>query len=192
MLRVAETGPRREPVRMDDDVVDGVVGRVPFRIERDPQVVGPEPVRPFLDEEIGAVRGGENDVSANERPRAEVEPLAFDIQLQHANVRVRVGCVGCPVDHRACRGGEEQDCEGCGGSRELRGALYEAHLLPLSAFLAAAPYRVPSYARERAAGSQGIHELPGPRSSAPYHREFLARLAAEAPGGSSGVRRVTS
>ena len=134
MLRVAETGPRGEPVRMNDDVVDRVVGRIPFRIKGDPQVGGPETVRTLLDEEIGAVRGGENDVRTNECPRAEVEPIAFDIQLQHANVRVRVGCVGCPVDHRACRGGEEQDCQGCGGSRELRGSLYEAHFLPLFSF----------------------------------------------------------
>src|SRR4029450_7540893 len=71
VLRIAETRPRGEPVGMDDDVVDRGVRRVPLGIERAPQVVRTEAVRPDVDEEIGAVRGSENDVLSDKSPRTE-------------------------------------------------------------------------------------------------------------------------
>jgi hypothetical protein len=141
VFRVAEARSRREPVRMHDDVVDRVVGRVSLRIERNPQIVGAEAVRPLLDEKVCAVRGGENNVRADKGPRAKVEPLAFYVQLEYADVRVLVGCVGYPFDHPARRGGEEQDCEGGGCDRKPRGASYKPHLLPLSD-LAGRRYRI--------------------------------------------------
>jgi hypothetical protein len=55
------------------------------------------------------VGGGEDDVRRDERPRAEVEPVGADLELQYADVLVRVGEVGGAADDGACRGGDQQD-----------------------------------------------------------------------------------
>jgi hypothetical protein len=62
---------------MHDDVIDRVVGGalIRIRIEGDPQVVRPEPVRALLLEEVGAVGRGQDDTVRHERARAEVEPF---------------------------------------------------------------------------------------------------------------------
>jgi hypothetical protein len=111
VLRVAEARPRQEPGRVDDDVVGHVVGRarVGRRVERDAQIVRPEAVRAFLDQEVGAVGGGEDDVRRDERPRAEVEPVRADLELEHADVLERVIEVGRAADDGACRGRDQQD-----------------------------------------------------------------------------------
>jgi hypothetical protein len=89
---------------MDHDVIHRVIRRVALGVEGDPQIIGTEPVRPNVDQEIGAVSGGQDDVGADQRPRAEVGPLAVvDVQLQHAHVGVPVGRVGGPADHRPGR-----------------------------------------------------------------------------------------
>ena len=99
---------------MHDDVVGHVVGRarVGRRIERDPEVVRPEAVGAFLHQEVGAVGGGEDDVRRDERPRAEVEPVGADVELEVADVLERVVEVRRAADDGACRGGDQQDGAG--------------------------------------------------------------------------------
>ena len=131
VLRVAWARLPREPVRMHDDVVDRRVRSVAFRIERDPQVGGAEPVLPLLDQEVRAVGGREDDVRADQRPRAEVEPVvAAEVDLQDADVRVPVRRVARAA-HNKCwifgrrrgrvRPGGISACREQGGSDERKG-----------------------------------------------------------------------
>jgi hypothetical protein len=96
---------------VDDDVVGHVIGRVRAgrRVERDPKVVRPEAVGAFLDQEVGAVGGGEDDVRPDQRAGAKVEPLRPDVKLEDADVLVGVAEVGGAVDDGAGRGGDQQD-----------------------------------------------------------------------------------
>jgi hypothetical protein len=87
---------------VDDEVVRTVVRRVLVRVgvERDPPVVRTEGVRvaDVAGEEVGAVGGREDHVLGDQRPRAEVEPVAVDLDLQSTHVRESVRGVGSGVD----------------------------------------------------------------------------------------------
>ena len=112
---------------MHDDVIHRRERRVSLRIERDPQIVGAESVRPFVDQEVRAVGGGEDDVRADKRPRTEIEPVPIDLQLEHADARVPVRRVVRSADHRPDRR-DEQGGERCGCRSKCRGAAYRPHL----------------------------------------------------------------
>jgi hypothetical protein len=105
---------------MHDDVVDRVVGRVSLGVEGNPQVVGSEPIRPFLDEksvQCAAVRTTSARTSVPEQ-KSNHSPSTFNWSTP--TFTYFVGCVGCPVDHRAYRGGEEQDCTDDGSGEHDR------------------------------------------------------------------------
>jgi hypothetical protein len=111
---------------MHHDMVHRVVGRVALRVEGDPQVVGAEPVLALLDQEVGAVGGGQDDVGVDQCPAAEVHPFSVDVQLEHADVGVHVGRVGGPADYRPGRAGDQHDAQRCRHQR--RGPAYQSHV----------------------------------------------------------------
>ena len=73
---------------------------------------------------------GEDDVRADQRPRAEVEPVPLDLQLQHADVRVLITCVGCPTDHRPSWASNKQESDRGHDRRKGRGASDQPHCSP--------------------------------------------------------------
>ena len=65
--------------------------------------------------------GRQHDVVADERARAEVEPLTVDLQLEHADVLVDVVRIVRAADHGAGWTGDEEDDDGDGRRKERCG-----------------------------------------------------------------------